>query len=114
VVVVSVDGAGEDEMALKAEMGAGGGGLPAWLDWSAPKVRTLVAPSASAWPRRYSSLRVLLPPMPSPVQSSRLMKMVGAPRAALKRSQRSRAWASGESDAGERLSRSGSHHCASE
>lgn len=48
-----------------------------WLDWSAPTVITVSASSSSAAPIRNSSLRVLLPPVASPVQSSRLIQSCG-------------------------------------
>ena len=43
-----------------------------WLDWPAPTVISVSAPSACAAPHRSSSFRALLPPMPRPVRSSRL------------------------------------------
>src|SRR6056297_1216257 len=57
----------------------------AWFDWVAPWVTTISAPSACASAIRYSSLRVLLPPVLRPVQSSRLIQMSGPPRWSLRR-----------------------------
>src|SRR4051812_48830265 len=52
----------------------------AWLDWVAPWVMTMSAPWARAAAIRNSSLRVLLPPVERPVQSSRLIQSFGPPR----------------------------------
>ena len=52
----------------------------AWLDWVAPWVMSVSAPLATASPIRNSSLRVLLPPVDRPVQSSRLIHRRGPPR----------------------------------
>ena len=46
----------------------------AWLDWAPPVVNTTSAPLAMASASRNSSLRVLFPPRPRPVRSSRLTK----------------------------------------
>src|SRR5688572_23996954 len=43
-----------------------------WLEPGPPPVTTTSAPHARASPSRYSSLRALLPPRPTPVRSSRL------------------------------------------
>jgi hypothetical protein len=43
-----------------------------WFDWAAPTVTSDRAPAACAAPHKNSNLRALLPPMPSPVRSSRL------------------------------------------
>src|ERR1700743_3160611 len=51
----------------------------AWLDWVAPWVMTVSAPLATASAIRNSSLRVLLPPLDRPVQSSRLIQRRGPP-----------------------------------
>src|SRR6185312_6240592 len=49
----------------------------AWLDWVAPWVMIVSAPWSAASPIRNSSLRVLLPPVARPVQSSRLIQRRG-------------------------------------
>src|ERR1700744_4756223 len=54
----------------------------AWLDWVAPWVMIVSAPLAAASAIRNSSLRVLLPPVARPVQSSRLIQRFGPPRSA--------------------------------
>lgn len=45
----------------------------AWLDCAPPVVNTTSAPLRLASASRNSSLRILLPPRPMPVRSSRLM-----------------------------------------
>jgi hypothetical protein len=61
----------------------------AWFDCVAPWVITISAPIACASAIRNSSLRVLLPPVERPVQSSRLIQISGPPRSRLSRSSRS-------------------------
>src|SRR4051794_33364567 len=46
--------------------------MRAWLLWRPPPVTNVSHPRANASAQRYSSLRALLPPPASPVQSSRL------------------------------------------
>ena len=57
----------------------------AWLDWVAPCVMMVSAPCLTASAIKNSSLRVLLPPVLKPVQSSRLMYRLGPPSASVMR-----------------------------
>ena len=56
-----------------------------WLDWTAPVLTSVSQPRASASATRYSNFRVLFPPGPRPVRSSRLMNSRGPPSSALRR-----------------------------
>ena len=51
-----------------------------WFDCTAPWVTRWSAPWARASPTSHSSLRILLPPVATTVQSSRLIQISGPPR----------------------------------
>ena len=67
------------EVAFNAELRACGGHRRAGLDCTTPPHTTQSAPACWAAARSNSSFRILLPPSPSPVQSSRFIQSVVRP-----------------------------------